>query len=154
MGNLIIKQGDLFTTRARGIGHGVNVDGKMGAGIAVPFRQRFPDMYAEYVKKCESKELRPGGVFPWQANEVPPQFIYNIASQDRPGPNARMEWLSSGIADTLTHAQAHGIDTVALPLIGGGIGGLSRNEIVQVLRGRLHYSPIDIELWLFNPGAR
>lgn len=150
MGILTIKRGDIWTTQARAIGHGVNVDGVMGAGIAKQFRDRFPAMYEEYREMCHNDQLLPGQVFPFQVRATPPQFIYNIASQDRPGPTAQLEWLQQGVAQALEHAAANGIDTIALPMIGAGIGGLDAQDVIQVLKGRVAYSVVDIELWIYE----
>lgn len=154
MSRLIIQHGDIWTTTARAIGHGVNVDGKMGAGIAVQFRERFPAMYDEYVRQCEDGTLEPGEIFAWEANKKPPQFIYNIASQDRPGPHAQIDWLRRGVALAQDHAVKHHIPMIALPMIGAGIGGLEPSEVVQVLKGRASYHVVDIELWMYNPEAK
>lgn len=44
--------GDLFDIDLPAIGHGCNSRGSMGAGIAVQFRRRYPDMYREYKRRC------------------------------------------------------------------------------------------------------
>jgi len=45
--------GDLFTNRhnAQAFAHGCNCRGATGAGIAKGFRERYPDMYEEYLLK-------------------------------------------------------------------------------------------------------
>lgn len=81
MTKLIHKEGDIFTSTAQALGHGVNVCGLMGAGIALQFRKRFPDMYLEYQKHCLSGALNPGDYFVWTLPDG--RQIYNLASQDR-----------------------------------------------------------------------
>ena len=58
--------GDLFANRvgAQALAHGCNCPGSMGAGIAVGFRDRYPEMYAEYRRRCKTspRELNPGDV--------------------------------------------------------------------------------------------
>lgn len=58
--------GDLFETQCQTIGHGVNCRGRMGAGVAVEFRRRFPEMYQEYRRRCHAGELSPGEIFLWE----------------------------------------------------------------------------------------
>lgn len=144
---MIEMTGDLFTSTAPAIGHGVNLKGKMGAGIAVLFKNRFPKMYESYVYACDTFALLPGIVLIYDA-ESP--IVYNIASQDLPGANARMEWLEAGLRSTLQDAQTRGLDRVALPLIGCGIGGLDEAEVVPLMEKLdSEYTP-EIELWRFQ----
>lgn len=128
-----IIEGDIFSIPSKAIGHGVNCKGVMGAGIAKPMRQKFPEMYAAYKEECRSGRLKPGGFFPWY-DEASDLWIYNIASQDKPGPDAKLNWLSTGAADSLAHAEAQGIYSITLPQIGCGIGGLEWEDVERNLR--------------------
>lgn len=127
---MIEIQGSLFASDATAIGHGVNVDGLMGSGIARQFAKLFPQMYMDYRALCNAKLLVPGQA---QVYQTPNLTIYNIASQDRPGRNARLEWLSDGVHAALSHASAVGHSALALPKIGCGIGGLDWNDVAPIL---------------------
>lgn len=144
---MIEKTGDLFTSDAPAIGHGINLQGKMGAGIAVQFKNRFPKMYESYVYACKTFPLLPGIVLIYDA-ESP--IVYNIASQDLPGANARLEWLEAGLRSTLQDAQTRGLDRVALPLIGCGIGGLDEEDVVPLMEKLESEHAPEIELWRFQ----
>jgi O-acetyl-ADP-ribose deacetylase (regulator of RNase III) len=115
-------EGDLFNSDAQALAHGVNIRGVMGAGIAKPFKEKFPLMYEEYCLMCRHETLHVGGCFAYYAGNG--RWIYNIASQDEPGPFARVRWLSTGLRDALIHARRYKVDEIALPQIGCGIGGL------------------------------
>lgn len=150
MTNLIHKSGDIFTTTAPAIGHGVNVHGVMGSGIAVQFRDRFPAMYEDYKVLCKKGSLKPGEMMPWEAK--PGMYVYNIASQDAPGPNARYEWLESGVKAALIHAAAHNISVIALPRIASGVGGLNERDCELILYNLAISSYVDIEIWTLPRG--
>jgi O-acetyl-ADP-ribose deacetylase (regulator of RNase III) len=145
MTKFIEVQGNLFDSDAKGLGHGVNTSGLMGAGIAVEFKHRYPEMYLEYKRWCKSEVHREGFVLPWAG--VDGKWIYNIASQDRPGANARLTWLELGLADALLHAEAHHIDKIALPRIGCGIGGLDWVDVRDIIEWYAEDQPVDIEVW-------
>ncbi len=62
----------------------------MGAGIAVQFKNRFPDMHIAYRELCKEGKFPGGDVMPWS---IKPDFdpdltIFNIASQEQQGANA------------------------------------------------------------------
>lgn len=122
--------GNLFGSDATALGHGVNVDGLMGAGIAKQFAALFPTMHMNYRALCNAKLLMPGEVY---VHTTPNLTIYNIASQDRPGRNARLDWLAEGIDAALSDTSLLGHSALALPRIGCGIGGLSWDDVEPLL---------------------
>lgn len=131
MAKLELKFGDLFDTKADAIGHGTNTHGLMGAGIAVLFRKKFPDMHERYKALCKifGDDLG-GSTFLYFADNIGgPNFSYvaNIFSQKAPGANAEVELLLDGIKDAyaaLWGEQEIDAPHLAIPLIGCGIGGL------------------------------
>ena len=149
MTRLVHKEGNIFDTTARAIGHGVNTRGAMGAGIAVEFRKRFPNMYEMYREWCVVDALEPGDTMVWYEASSD-LFVCNIASQDSPGPFARLEWLEDGVKIALEHLESVGVTTLALPRIGSGIGGLDQAAVEELLTRLAESSEVDIELWTFK----
>lgn len=135
-----IVHGDLFTVDAEVIGHGTNTHGVMGAGIAKAFRAKFPKMYADYKRDCENGLFVPGDAEFYTENCDGKFYgIFNLFSQDKPGADARYEWLLlalSKAANDLVRT-AHVGDfihyTLAIPLIGCGIGGLSFADFIRAV---------------------
>jgi len=57
--------------------HGVSCAGRMGAGIALEFRRRFPEMFQEYRRRCYKKRLQPGDLFLWKQSQP---WVLNMAT--------------------------------------------------------------------------
>lgn len=146
MGTFTERQGDLFESTAGAYAHGVNTAGVMGAGIAAGFRDRYPDMYELYRAQCTLGGLRPGSVLEWH-DPGGDRWIYNVASQDHPGPHARLDWLVDGFADAMDHADIHGVNTIAIPRIGCGIGGLLWTDVRPALAGLFMGRKVNVEVW-------
>ncbi len=144
---MIEMSGNLFTTDAPALGHGVNVCGKMGSGIAVEFRTLFPEMYRQYRALCAQFHLKPGEVFAYEAENF---IVYNIASQDMPGKHASLEWLEDGLRATVEDAEARGLDKVALPQIGCGIGGLDAADVVPLIKDVESGTSVQFEWWTYQ----
>lgn len=140
--------GSLFDSGEPAIGHGVNVYGVMGAGIAVGFRNIYPEMFEYYAAACREKTLQPGGVLYW--NEKDKASVYNIASQDAPGSNASYEWLEGGLNRALAHAKRQGYTSIGLARIGCGIGGLTWDEVLPMYERLSEAHGVDIAVW-FKP---
>lgn len=117
------------------VAHGVNTRGVMGAGFAALIANDYPQVKADYQQECRSGNLQPGGVHVARATEH--VFVANVASQQVPGRDARVEWLVDGL-NALYDLMAAKPDItfdVRMPLIGAGIGGLSPSVSVNTIYG-------------------
>lgn len=149
---MIDKYGDLFDTDAGYIGHGVNTQGLMGAGIAKTFRDKFPHNYAVYKRACIQDTLKPGeslSVF----EEKGARIVVNFASQEQPGPDASYEWVLNSFLDFAKKASSpyrlrvHG-GRIAIPEIGCGIGGLEWPIVELIIEAiEAAYPDIEFEVW-------
>ncbi len=153
MTNLYHREGNLFHTDARAIGHGVNTLGLMDAGIAVQFKAMFPDMYLAYKAACETGNFKGGMVFPWSLTSTWQRnaYVMNIASQEKPGRNASYDFLVQGVTSSLAFCEGGEIDRLALPRLGSGIGGLDMDVVEGILGSLAARYKTDIELWTYKP---
>jgi O-acetyl-ADP-ribose deacetylase (regulator of RNase III) len=144
------RTGDMFESNAEVYGHGVNIAGVMGAGIARQFKANYPSMYEEYKNFCDNNELKPGETFMYEVSTI--HWIANIVSQDMPGANARYGWLTMGLAATYGDLvdRGHQDWTVALPQIGCGIGGLDWNIVRGIIVDVAEFYDIKTELWTYG----
>lgn len=148
---MITRQGDVFTTDAYYIAHGVNVDGVMGAGIAKTIREKFPTNYWFYKDACSNGTLKPGGLV---GKLDRGKVILNLATQDRPGANARYEWVFESMlrAATAVNKDKHNRKAIAIPQIGCGIGGLSWSGVRAVIFAVEAIVPdVSFEVWEYKP---
>ena len=135
--------GDLFANRvgAQALAHGCNCQGSMGAGVAVGFRQRYPEMYEEYRRRCKAtpRELSPGDVYLFKppAGDARP-WVFNLATQEGYWRSrATYEAVEQTLRRMRELAEAEGITSVAMPRIGAGLGGLSWKKVRTIIDGVL-----------------
>ena len=130
-----VRQGDLFASGASGLAHGCNCRGVMGAGIAKSFRDRWPEMYAEYRERCQTGRFILGEVFAYETGNWPTNgiVIFNLATQLDPGPHANLYAIEQSVTTMLALARERVVEEVALPRIGAGIGGLDWAEVQRTL---------------------
>lgn len=127
------KTGDLLKADEIAIAHGCNTRGMMGAGVARLIKDKYPDAYADYKRACDSHLFRIGtaqGVWCDPALSGEDRLVYNLGTQRNPGADASVwgVWLS--FANMAEDAAVRGIDTIAIPMIAAGIGGLRFEEDV------------------------
>lgn len=60
MGKFKALIGDMFNSDAQTLVNTVNCVGVMGKGVALKFKERFPDMFADYARRCERKAVKLG----------------------------------------------------------------------------------------------
>jgi O-acetyl-ADP-ribose deacetylase (regulator of RNase III) len=128
--------GDLFANRfkAQALAHGCNCQGSMGAGIATGFRDRYPEMYAEYRRRCkaEPREFDLGDAWLWK--EVGKPWVFNLGTQEGVWrARASYEAIEAALRSMREQADREGIARIALPRIGAGYGGLSWRKVRVVI---------------------
>ena len=127
-------KGDLFAASGLdALAHGCNCAGAMGKGIAVEFRKRFPDMYAEYKKRCAHGRFNLGDVFAWHQGSI---TVFNLGTQKTWRTKADLTVVKTALEAMIQLAEQAGIQRVGLPRIGAGLGGLAwqsvRSELAAV----------------------
>lgn len=143
------KVGDIFSTTMFAIGHGVNTYGMMGGGIAAIIAKKFPAVLEPYMEACKTKELVPGGFQAVKVATDPDFYIFNIASQRKPGHDASLEWLEASMEEAVIYAKENGFEGFAVPRIGSGIGGLDWHTEAKPLLEKIaaREDTLTIELW-------
>lgn len=141
---LSLHRGDLFATpELTALAHGCNCAGAMGAGIALAFKARWPDMYHDYVTRCADGRFNLGDVFIWRAGGV---TIFNLATQPHWRAAAQLPAIASSVAAMLGEAQALGLDHIAMPRIGAGLGGLDWADVLGAITPLAAAGAIDLRV--------
>lgn len=150
MATLEMIQGDLFDAPTDAIAHGCNCRGRMGAGIAATFRKREPEMFKTYESLCNQRLFSAGSVFPWPERNTG-RTIFNLGTQLAPGPSADRRFISMSFKHMADVMWKYEQTSVAIPLIGCGIGGLSWKADVRPLVENLA-DRVDVQVYYLNKG--
>ena len=110
--------------------HGCNCAGAMGKGIAVQFKQKFPQMYKQYKLLCDKGEFNLGDVFAYNYGNG---YVYNLGTQASWRTKATLTAIEKSLEKMLDAAALHGITKIALPKIGAGLGGLQWQYVKAVI---------------------
>jgi O-acetyl-ADP-ribose deacetylase (regulator of RNase III) len=133
-------EGDLFALGLPALAHGCNCAGSMSGGIARTFRAMDEAMYAEYRRQCREGEFRLGGFLRWTLADG--TVIYNLATQQQPGADARLNAIAASVTAMLADAEQQGLAEVGVPHLGAGIGGLDWPDVRGVLEEAGQASPV------------
>ena len=144
MASIHYQQGDIFDSKAQVIVNPVNCKGVMGKGLALAFKQRYPEMFAAYQQQCRTGKLRIGrpmlyrGSTPW---------ILNFPTKDDWRLPSKLEYLEQGLEYVVANYKKVGIISIAFPKLGAGLGQLSWDEVGPLMAEYL--SQVDVEVYIY-----
>lgn len=119
-------QGNLLDADVDALVNAVNTVGVMGKGIALAFKQRFPANFQAYAAACQRGEVQIGRMFITETQALlGPRWIVNFPTKQHWRDPSRLEWVVGGLQDLRRFLLEAGVQSVALPALGAGLGGLS-----------------------------
>jgi len=140
-----ILVGDILKSKAQTLINTVNCVGIMGKGIALEFRNRFPEMFKDYVERCARKEVKPG--VPYLYKTLFPPQIVNFPTKDHWKSVARISDIERGLQYLLSHYKEWRITSLAIPPLGCGNGQLEWKAVGPLIYRYAKQMDIPVELY-------
>jgi O-acetyl-ADP-ribose deacetylase (regulator of RNase III) len=149
--NIIEASGDLLQADADALVNPVNTVGVMGKGLALQFKQAFPENYAAYAAACRRGEVQPGRMFITDTNTLAgPRCLINFPTKRDWRAKSRMEDISSGLLALVAEVRERGLRSLAIPPLGCGNGGLDWEKVRPLIESAFASLP-DVQVLLFPP---
>jgi O-acetyl-ADP-ribose deacetylase (regulator of RNase III) len=143
--------GNILQADAEALVNTVNTVGYMGKGIALQFKQAFPDNFAAYAQAARKGEIKPGRMFVYRTGLLTnPRFIINFPTKRHWRGRSRMADIEAGLEALVAEIRRLGIHSVAVPPLGCGLGGLDWREVRPRIEDALGQVP-DVRVLLFAP---
>lgn len=142
---MIVKIGNLFESKCSTIVNTVNCVGVMGKGIALDFKKKYPDMFMDYVRKCDNGVVKPGLPYVYRNNDG--TNILNFPTKDHWRSPSRLSYVIEGLDWFVQNYEKYNIDSIAFPPLGCGNGGLSWDVVGPIMYQRLSVLPIRVEIY-------
>ncbi len=164
---LVLVEGDMFFSKAQTLTISVNTVGVMGKGLASRTKYQFPDVYVEYQDACRGpkRRLKMGKPYLYKRESL---LDYELADDsstlthvnagkwfllfptkrhwreqsDRQGIEEGLQWL-------LANYQQEDIESLAVPALGCGLGGLEWEDVGPIMARYL--SAMDIQVFIYLP---
>jgi len=140
-----ILVGDILKSKAQTLINTVNCVGVMGKGIALEFKNQFPDMYDDYVQQCQRGEVKPG--IPYLYTTLFPPQIVNFPTKDHWKSISRVTDIERGLRHLLEYYQAWGVTSLAIPPLGCGNGQLEWRVVGPLIYRFLKDMAIPVEMY-------
>jgi adenine-specific DNA methylase/O-acetyl-ADP-ribose deacetylase (regulator of RNase III) len=144
---LQFTKGNMFATHADIRVNTVNCVGVMGAGVALAFKERFPEMFKEYKRQCELGLVRPGELHVWK--NLSGDWIINFPTKRHWREKSKYEDIESGLVALREYLSKQGKVRVTLPALGSGHGGLDWSRVSTMIQE--HLEGLEAEIIVFDP---
>lgn len=145
--------GDVLKCEADALVNTVNCVGVMGRGIALQFKNTFPENFKAYAAACKREAVQPGRMFVYETGQLmPPRFIVNFPTKRHWRGKSRIKDIETGLVDLVKVIRDKGIRSIAIPPLGAGLGGLDWNEVRPRIERALEELQ-DVQVLIYEPNG-
>jgi O-acetyl-ADP-ribose deacetylase (regulator of RNase III)/uncharacterized protein YwgA len=154
---ITVKIGDLFESDAQTLVNTVNLVGIMGKGIALEFKNRYPEMYRDYASHCKRHEVKLGRPYLFRvrkseqdmfsSEQKGPEYVLNFPTKDHWRSVSKLSDIIAGLEYLERHYREWGITSIAIPPLGCGHGQLEWRVVGPTLYRYLSRLDIPVELY-------
>lgn len=123
-------EGTVFNTNADAIVNTINCDGFMGAGLALEFSLRYPNMLKDYEYKCKNNIIKIGKVDTFKEKDV---LIVNFPTKNSFKFPSQIKWIEEGLQDFVANYKTYNIKSIAFPKLGCSNGGLDWSIVKNLM---------------------
>ena len=138
-------EGDIFESPAQVIVNTVNTVGVMGKGLALSFKQRYPDMFEKYKTTCEKNQLTIGKLMLFYE---PDHWVLLFPTKENWRNPSKIEYIEKGLMKFVNSYAEKNITSIAFPRLGCGNGELNWDDVRLVMEKYLKPLPIDVYIYL------
>jgi O-acetyl-ADP-ribose deacetylase (regulator of RNase III) len=165
---LAVLEGDMFFSRMQTITVSVNTMGIMGKGVASRAKYQFPGVYVKYQEECRSRQLKMGKPYLYKREEsidlelldepassscpITPTWFLLFATKRNWRDKADIVGIENGLVWICQNYKKEGIESLALPALGCGLGMLDWKDVGPLMCRYL--STLDIQVRIYLPAER
>lgn len=146
--------GDMLSAETEALVNTVNTVGVMGKGIALQFKDQYPNNFAAYHAACKAKQVEVGKMFVFEEQPMigDKKIIINFPTKKDWKHKSKIEYVESGLKDLAKVIEERRIKSIAMPPLGCGNGGLDW-EGVKVLIEKYLSGLTDVDIIVYEPNA-
>lgn len=141
--------GDIFTSQAEALVNTVNTQGIMGKGLALQFKQLFPENFVAYAKACKVDAVQLGAMFIFETRTLQsPKYIINFPTKRHWKEKSKLADIIAGLEALTQEVKKRSIASIAIPPLGCGLGGLNWNDVRKEIVNAFKELPnVDVQLY-------
>ena len=162
--NISLIDGDMFFSNLQTLTISVNLQGVMGKGLASRAKYQFPDVYVAYQDVCRAKRITATKPYLYKRESsldeeladlgtplVTPnavKWFLLFATKRHWKDNSRLDDIEGGLAWVRDNIHRQGIQSLAMPALGCGLGGMDWKVVGPLMCQYLHGIGISVAIYL------
>jgi O-acetyl-ADP-ribose deacetylase (regulator of RNase III) len=148
-----LTRGNILEAEAEALVNTVNCAGFMGKGIALQFKKAYPDNFEAYRRACAAGEMQPGRMHIFELSSMlNPKFVINFPTKRDWRANSRYEDIQAGLKALVADVRRLRINSIAVPPLGCGLGGLDWNRVRAMIETSFAELP-NVRVLLYEPAG-
>jgi O-acetyl-ADP-ribose deacetylase (regulator of RNase III) len=143
---IIYTSGNLFGAPVVALVNPVNTVGVMGLGLALQFKERFPENYTLYRAACAAGIVQIGRMFVTYAG---PQVVVNFPTKRHWSNRSQLPDIRAGLVDLQRVVADLNLASIAIPALGCGAGGLDWHDVQPLIHA--HVNVLSLTAYVYVP---
>lgn len=145
------QTGNLLDSEAEALVNTVNTIGVMGKGIALQFKNMFPNNFKLYANACKEKEVKIGKLLVTEEETLlkGKKIIINFPTKTNWRLPSEYNYIEAGMFQLVKVIKEKNIKSIAIPPLGSGHGGLDWNKVKVIMEKYL--SDLTCEIFIYEP---
>lgn len=136
---------DIFDSNAQTLVNPVNTVGVMGGGLALKFKELYPEMYHKYRIACRNSNFTVGHIFSYKVSSE--KLVVCLPTKKHWRHPSQIKYVKDGLNAFVQNYKSLEITSVSFPKLGCGLGGLNwEGEVKPVMEK--HLSNLDIDVFI------
>ncbi|WP_018923375.1 macro domain-containing protein [Salsuginibacillus kocurii] len=124
-----------------------NAQGPMGGGVAKAIREAGGNSIEKEAKQqCNELKPIPGDIYITKAGALPVKGIIHLVTMEQPAEASNYDSVRRCLATLLDFCEEEGVNSVALPALGTGVGGLDVEEVAGIVQEELAGSSVTFQV--------
>ena len=162
--NISLIDGDMFFSNMQTLTISVNLQGIMGRGLASRAKYQFPDVYVVYQDACRNKQITATKPYVYKREASLDEELADLslplstpnsikwfllfATKRKWRDNSRLDDIKEGLDWLRNNFKQEGIQSLAMPALGCGLGNLDWSTVGPVMCRYLHEIGIPVAIYL------
>ncbi|MEM1406566.1 MAG: macro domain-containing protein [Bacteroidota bacterium] len=148
--------GNIFDSEADALVNTVNTQGIMGKGIALQFKKSFPHNFQVYAKACKNNDIDIGKLLFVKDESLlgGTKWVINFPTKTSWRKPSEYIYIKQGLEDLVNRLPEFPIQSIAIPPLGSGNGGLDWQRVKSMIQDKLESLPLDIIVYEPNANVK
>ena len=143
-------KGNLFESDAQALVNTVNTEGVMGKGIALQFKEMYPENFRLYRDACKRHLVKVGQMFVTDESTLTGnKIIVNFPTKTTWRKPSEYSYIETGLRSLREVIVSRNIASIAIPPLGSNNGGLDWNVVKQMIVSQL--KDLSCIVYLYEP---